>query len=231
MKAANTKKKVKRTWKIVSVALMLGLVVSVVSSRAQNLDLSAGTMVGSLTNSPLTGIGPFPIGNAGQNNGSIYTWVVNDAALDPLGLTFVYQAVNNGPDAIDQVELTSSLFTPSQVVATGTYSGLTGSLLLPGSSTPDSGGNFPIVDVFGGTATFEHGQLNTGNTPSYFLVVETDLQSFAQSYGQIQDNFTAIGYILAPATVPEPPSSIVLLAGLGCLFGMLRFRRGAKLEA
>jgi hypothetical protein len=228
MKTANMKKTVKRTQKIAAAALVLGLLVSVTSSRAQLLDLSGGTIAGSL-NSPLTGVGFFPPGNNGQNNGSIYSWVINDPALDPAGLTFVYQALNNGPDAIDQVELSG--FTASQVVAAGTYSGLTGSLFLPGSSAPDPAGNFPTPAVFGGTVTFENGQLNTGNTPSYFLVVETDANSFTSSYGQIQDDFTAIGNTLAPAVVPEPPSSIVLLAGLGCLFGVLKLRRSPKLKA
>jgi PEP-CTERM motif len=230
MRTANVKMKVKKNQKIAAVALVLGLVVSVVSSRAQNLDLSGGAIVG-LTNSPLTGVGFFPPGNNGAPNGSISSWVVNDPLFDPLGLTFVYQSVNNGPDAIDQVELTSSLFTPSHVVATGTYSALTGSLFLPASVTPDPAGNFPTPSIFGGTVTFENGQLNTGNTPSYFLVVETDLNSFTTSYGQIQDDFTAIGDILAPASVPEPPSSIMLLAGLGGLFGILKIRRSAKLKA
>ena len=230
MRTANVKKKVSGTQKIAVGGLVLGLVISVASSRAQNLDLSTGVIEGSLTNSPLTGIGFFPPGNNGAPNGSISSWVVNDPALDPLGLTFVYQALNNGPDAIDQVELTSSLFTPSHVVAAGTFSALTGSLFLPASLPPDPGGNFPTPAVFGGTVTFENGQLNTGNTPSYFLVVETDLPSFQLSYGQIQDNFTAVGYILAPASVPEPPSSIVVLAGMGCLFGVLKLRHGAKLK-
>ena len=228
MKTANMKKNVKRTQKIAAVALVLGLVISVVSSRAQNLNLS-GTLVGYLTNAPLIGVGFFPPGNNGAFNGSIYSWVVNDPALDASGLTFVYQAVNDGVDAIDQVELTG--FTPSQVIATGTYSGLTGSLLLPFSSTPDPGGNFPTAAVFGGTVTFENGQLNNGNTPSFLLVVETDVPNFGPSYGQIQDDFTAIGNILAPAAVPEPPSSVVLLAGLGCLFGVLKLRRLPKLKA
>jgi hypothetical protein len=228
MKTANMKKTVKRNLKIAAVAFVLGLAISGVSSRAQLLNLSGGTIVGSLTNAQLTGVGFFPPGNNGQNNGSIYSWVVNDPALDPAGLTFIYQALNNGVDAIDQVELTG--FLPSQVVATGTYSGLTGSLLLPTSSTPDVAGNFPTPSVFGGTVTFENGQLNNGNTPSYFLVVETDVQAFGPSYGQIQDDFTAIGNILAPAVVPEPPSSIILLAGLGCLFGVLKLRRSPKLK-
>ena len=231
MKTASVKKKVKRNQKIVSVALVLGLAVSVVSSHAQNLDLSGGTIVGSLTNSPLIGTGFFPVGNAGQYNGSISSWVVNDPTLDPHGLTFVYQALNDGYDPIDQVELTSSLFTPANVVNAATYSALTGSLFLPASVTPDPNGNFLTPAIFGGTATFENGQLNNGNTPSYFLVVETDLPNFGLSYGQIQDNFTAVGNILAPVSVPEPPSAIMMLAGLGGLFGVFRLRRTSKLKA
>jgi hypothetical protein len=229
MRTANAKRKVKRNQKIKAVALVLGLAVSIASSHAQSLNLS-GSLVSSLTNSPLTGIGFFPPGNNGAPNGSISSWVVNDPTLDPFGLTFIYQAINDGPDAIDQVELTG--FASSMLVATpSTYSALTGSLALPAALTPDPGGNFPASADLGDALTFEQGDLNTGNTPSYFLVVETDLPSYRLSFGQIQDNFSAIGNILAPAAVPEPPSSMVLLAGLGCLVGVLKFRRSAKSRA
>lgn len=220
MKTANTKN-VKNS-KTIAVVIAVGLVISVVSSRAQSLNLS-GTLEGS-TSSELVGVGFFPAGNAGANDGEITSWVVSDSALDPNGLVFVYQASNNGFDAIDQVELTG--FQYNQVLSTGTYSSLTGSLLLPGASTPNSQGNFPTPDVFGGTVTFENGQLPNGNAESYFLVVDTDVNNFTQNYGQIQDDFTAIGNILAPATVPEP-SSFSLLAGLGCLFGVFRLGRKA----
>jgi len=222
------KETVKTNFKITTAALVLGLVASAISVNAQNLDLTGGSVVGSLTNAPLTGVGFFPAGNNGANNGSIYSWVVNDPVFNPSGLTFVYQAVNNGPDAIDQVELSG--FLSSQVVSAATYSGLTGSLLLPTSLTPSSGGNFLNPTVFGGTVTFENGQLDTDNTPSYFLVVKTDVNGFGTSYGQIQDDFTAIGQTLAPV-VPEPTSTVVFLAGLACLFGVLKFRRTAKSKA
>ena len=221
MKAAKLKSV--KNFETITVAIGVGLVISIVSSRAQTLNLS-GTLDG-VTNNELVGVGFFPAGNAGANNGSIDSWVVNDPALDSSGLIFIYQADNNGPDAIDQVELTG--FQPNQVLSTGTYSSLSGSLLLPGSATPNLLGNFPTAAVFGGTVTFENGQLPTGNGESYFLVVNTDVNNFAPNYGQIQDDFTAIGNILAPATVPEPSSSLVLLAGLGCLYGVFRFRRNA----
>ena len=204
------------------VAVTVGVAFSVSSSDAQTLNLSGGSLVGSLTNSELIGYGPYPAGNAGANDGFINSWVVSDTALDPSGLIFVYQADNNGPDAIDQVELTG--FQTSQVLSAGTYSALSGSLLLPDSSTPNSQGNFVTPAVFGGTVTFENGQLPTDNGESYFLVVDSNVSGFDQSYGQIQDDFTGIGNILVP--VPEP-SFLALLAGFSGLLGVFRRRRNA----
>jgi hypothetical protein len=228
MKTANTINV--KTFKSVGVAVTVavGLLVSAVSSHAQILNLTGGTVEGDLTNQELVGVGMFPAGNLGANNGSISSWVVSDSALDPTGLIFVYQALNNGFDAIDQVELTG--FMNSQVVTTATYSGLSG-LLLPLAVTPNASGNFTSEDTFGDTATFEGGELPNGNSPSYYLVVFTDASAFTTSYGQIQDDFTAIGNTLAPAAVPEPSSSVVLLAGLGCLYGVLKLRRNTKLKA
>jgi hypothetical protein len=207
---------------IVGVAVA-AMVLSAVSSKAQ-LNLTGGTVVGSLTGQELTGVSP--ASNTGVNDGSISTWVVNDPTLDSQGLIFIYQAVNNGPDAVDNAEFTG--FVSSEVTGTGSYATETG-LALTGSFTP-SGGNFSGEDTFGGTATFEDGDLNTGQTASDFLVVETDTHAFAGSYGQIEDDFSAAGNTLAPVAVPEASTVIsgaLMLLPLGIGAGRVLGKRNA----
>ena len=191
------------------------------SVHAQSLNLS-GTLEGSLPDQEL--VGAFPFDDVGQDYGLISTWVVNDSALDSQGYTFIYQAINSGIDPIDQVELTG--FANSVVLGAATYSSLSGSLVLPDAVLPDSGGNFLSESTFGNTATFENGDLNNGGTPSFFLVVTTNVKYFDTDTGQIQDDFTAGGNIYAP--VPEPSSTLVLFAGLVSLYGLFRFRRAVK---
>jgi len=206
-------------------ALVGGLVVFATTGQAQTLNLTGGTIVGSLTNQEL--VGAFPLSDYGQNNGSISSWVISDPSLDGLGDLFVYQAVNEGVDAIDQVELTG--FNSSYILYTGTYSSETG-LGLSGAATPSSDGNFPYFELVGGSAaSFELGSLSSvdGANTSYFLVIATDASYFTTSYGQIQDDFTAAGNTLAPSLtpVPEPSSSLMLLVGFASLYGLFRFRR------
>ncbi len=200
---------------IIGVAVA-AMVLSAVSSKAQ-LNLTGGSVVGSLTKQELTGVSP--PGNLGVNDGYVSTWVVSDLTVDSLGLIFIYQAVNNGPDAVDNAEFTG--FVSSQVVGTGSFATEIG-LALIGSSTPSSGGNFPNELTFGGTATFEGGDLDTGNTVSDFLVVDTDVNAFKGSYGQIEDDFSASGNTLAPAAVPEANTVVagalmLLPLGLGAV--------------
>ncbi len=214
-------------FEIAAVMLIAALSVSLASSSmATTLAFSpSAALEGSLTNQELAGV--YPASDVGANNGEISTWVVNDPSLDSSGYIFIYQVENAGVDAIDQVELTG--FTSSQVVGTGTYSGISGSVSLPSlpySFTPSSSGNFGNENTFGGTATFEEGDLPNGGTPSYFLVVDTDVTYFSGDYAQMQDNFTAVGNILAP--VPEPSSVLVLLVGSVSVYCLSRYRRSSK---
>lgn len=212
---------------LVTVTVALAFASSLLPGRAQTLNLSGGTLKGSLVNQELIGTvgGPpaFPVTDVGVSNGVISTWVVQDSSLDSQGDIFIYQTENDGPSAIDNVELTGFNIPAGVVLSTATYSALGGSLSLPGSMTPSSSGNFPSESTFQQSVTFEDGDLANNSTPSYFLVVDTDVNYFSASYGQIEDDFSAAGNILAP--VPEPPSSILLLAGLACLYGIFRYRR------
>jgi hypothetical protein len=176
------------------------LAVSAASVHAQ-LNLTGGSIAGQLVNQQLTEAFP----NVGAFNGTVSSWVINGATADTLGLIYVYQVVNSGPSAINNAEFTG--FTPTEVISAQAYSSITG---MSFGAAPSADGNFPFVDIFGGTATFENGQMNTGGHISYYLAVLTNTRTFAENYGQIQDHFTATGSILAPAPVPEPGT---ILAG------------------
>lgn len=209
----------------IAVAVLAMVIISVAAGRAQTLVLTGGSVVQYLSSQALTGVYP-PTDNT--NNGTISSWVVNDSAQDPSGYMFIYQVVNNGPDAIDQVELTG--FNSSIVLSSAAYSGVTG-LTLSGSLTPSLTGSFaPDGVTSGGAANFQSGNLPNNGGVSYFLVINTDVQSVSTSYGQVQDSFTAAGTILAPGSlspVPEPSSSLMLFAGFACLGVFLRNRRAA----
>lgn len=196
---------------IIGVAVA-AMVLSAVSSKAQ-LNLTGGSVVGSLTKQELTGVSP--PSNLAVNDGYVSSWVITDPTVDSQGLIFVYQVINNGPDAVDNAEFTG--FVSSQVVGTGSFATETG-LALTGSSTPSSSGNFPNELTYGDTATFEGGDLHTGNSVSDFLVVDTDVKSFYENYGQMEDNFSAQGNTLSPAAVPEANTvvaGVLMLLPLG----------------
>lgn len=205
-----------KNYKTVIGAAAMGLALAAVSGNAQvisplatgNLNLTSGsgaTLDTSLTGQELTGVSPG--GNVGANNGSISTWVVSDSSIDSHGLIFIYQVVNNGIDPIDNVELTG--FNPNVVIGAGSYSSLTFTSTLgasPVAGTDSTPGDPPTTpyflteNTFGGTATFENGDLGVGGT-SDFLVVLTDQPTWTGNNGQIQDSFSASGNILVP--VPE----------------------------
>lgn len=214
----------RKPMKLVNVMIGLavtGMVLSAVSTEAQ-LDLSGGTVVGSLNE---TLVGFSPVSDQGMNNGSISTWVVSDTAagsLDKSGLIFVYQVVNNGPDAIDEVELTG--FNNSQVLGEGVYTSVTG---ITGASPAGSGAYFNSFVNAGGAAFFQGGNLAQGNSASDYLVIFTDASAFGLNYGQEEDNFSAEGDIYAP--VPEASTvlagiSMILPLGVG-IFRALRKNR------
>jgi len=205
-------------------ALVAGaLAVSAVSARAQ-LNLTGGTVVGSLINQTL--FGTAPSSNVGHNNGSVSSWVVSGATADPSGLIFIYQIINSGLGPIDNAEFTG--FPGPDVIQgageTGSYASLINGGILTGSAVPSASGNFPTPAVFGGTVTFENGNMANGGADSYYLAVLTTDHSFANNFGQTQDGFSTAGEILAP--VPEASTvmagALMLLPLGGAIFRALR---------
>ncbi len=206
--------------KIGVVALMVwGMALA--ASKAQTLVLT-GTLEQSLTDQELVQYYPLP---GGADVGTISSWVVNDSTLDPSGYIFIYQVLNDGPDSIVHVELTG--FPSAITTGLATYSAESG-LALPDSVTPSASGNLPTTSLTGSeAANFDGGALPIG-AASYFLVIDTDVYSIGDNYGQTLDSFSSAGDILAPVAVPEPASSLVLLAGFACLYGLYRYRRAAR---
>jgi hypothetical protein len=194
-----------KNYKTVIGAAVAGLTLAAVSSQAQ-LNLTGGTIVGSLVNQQLTGIAPG--GNIGANNGTVSSWVISGAAADPTGLIFVYQDVNNGLGPIDNAEFTGF---PGPDVITANANLFTVGLTF-GAAPSLIAGNFPNPQVFGGTVTFENGNMPVGDT-SYFLAVLTTDLTFSRNFGQIQDGFSAQGSILAPAA-PVPEANTVVAGAL-----------------
>jgi len=194
-----------KNYKTVIGAAVAGLTLAAVSSQAQ-LDLTGGTIVGKLLNQQLTGIAPGS--NVGANNGQVSSWVISGAAADPNGLIFVYQDVNNGLGPIDNAEFTG--FPGPDVTSAQAYLFTLG--LGFGAAPSLIAGFFPTPAVFGGTVTFENGNMPVGDT-SYFLAVLTTDTAFAGNFGQIQDGFSAQGNILAPAT-PVPEANTVVAGAL-----------------
>jgi hypothetical protein len=212
-----------KNYKKIAVAILATLGVSLLSGNAQSLNLSGGSVVGSLTNQELIGSSPPYLG---ANFGTVSSWVVSDTSLDSSGLIFIYQIVNNGPDV-----MTSAAFPDfsSAFVSADTFSNIVGSVSLGGSAVPSTSGSFSFYELSaGGAATFQTGGLPNGDTPSWFLVVDSDDNSIQHDYGTTQDTYTSYGNILAPIEVPEPPASLVLLGGLVCLYGLIKCRRQAQ---
>ncbi len=208
---------------------LAGLLLSVASSEAQ-LDLTGGTVVGSLTAEQLTGFSP--MSNKGVNDGSITTWVVSGADSDSSGLIFIYQVSNDGiPGDIQNVELTG--FTGSEVLSAGAYSAsdITDLSLLMGEQTP-TGGDFSTALIGSDNVTFQGADLNG---ISYFLVVQTDASTFGGSYSQVEGpinsdrTFGAAGSIYTTA-VPEASTimagALMLLPlGIGAVRAIRKDRR------
>ncbi|HEV2329506.1 MAG TPA: hypothetical protein VGY56_12045 [Verrucomicrobiae bacterium] len=207
--------------KIILMACVGALALSAASSRGQSLNLSGATLEGSLVNQTL-------INSAtSANDGEISTWVVSDSAIDSQGYIFIYQLQNNGPDDIIGVNFNKYL--ASQYVGSLSYSNVdSGSLpghLMPSVTfTP----NFTYNTITaGGAATFT-GDLPMGKT-SWFIAIDTDVNSFQTGYALAQDDYQAHGLILAPDaatySTPEPSSAMILLVGSACFFAILRWRR------
>ena len=196
------------------------LALSVTSSRAQTLDLTGGAVEKSLTNEVLYDT------VSSANDGAVSTWVVSDTSADPSGLIFIYQLENSGPDTIGGVNFNQ--FSSGELKTEGSYSSITGLTLLGAQpADPDGGFTFDFLSSEG-AATFS-GDLSNGGTYSWFIVIDTDVNSFDTGYALAQDNFQAHGDILAPNYavfgVPEPSSAVILLGGFACFYGILRCRR------
>lgn len=210
-----------KNFKKIAAALVAGSFLSIASINAQTLNLTGAALEQSLPGQELTQ--SFPPNS--DDDGSISSWVVNDSTLDPYGYIFIYQVTNSGVDAVGDIELNG--FTSGEIVSTMTYSNESG-LTLTGALTPSADGNFTGFELIGGdAATFTPGNLaNTSpNNISYFLVVDTSARVITTDYGQEQDSFSAYGSILTP--VPEP-SSLALLTGFACLFGLIKYRQIAR---
>jgi hypothetical protein len=215
-----------KSFRAIVVVIVTGLALWVASANAQSLNLSGGSVVGSLTNQTLVNT------VTAANDGKISTWVVSDSSLDSRGYIFIYQMQNEGQDEITGVNFNN--FNPSQFVGSGAFSNeLSGILLGSLAVTPTSGPSFTYDTITGGGAATFNGGLDMGDT-SWFEVVDTDVSSFNMGYGLSQDNFQANGNILAPnfATfaVPEPSFSLMLLVGFASLYGLSKFRPVANLK-
>lgn len=186
----------------------------------QVLDLSGATLEGQLTGQTLFNSATF------ANDGAISSWVVSDPSVDSQGLIFIYQLENQGPDDFTSASFNS--YTKGQYLGSQSYSAvMNGSLpgfVTPTSTTP----NFTFDIVTGGGAATFGGDLPNGSESS-LLAIDTDVTAFNVGYGLGQDDFQAHGLILAPNTavygVPEPSSALILMAGFGCCFVLLRRRR------
>lgn len=220
-----------KTFTTTYAAVLTSLVFSILSSSAQSLNLSTGTLITSLTNQELVAVlPPIPPGTL-ANFGSVSTWVVNDSAYDTSGYMFIYQIVNTSPDTMENVAFDG--FSGGVVTGTGVYSNLVGSLSLPYSFAPaDPSGSFTFQDVSpGGAATFQTSGFPTGGTASFFLVVDTDENSYTPNFATTDDDFDSTGNILSPLAtfpVPEPSFAWMTLAGFVCLGSLQGARRMMK---
>lgn len=197
------REKIMKPLNVMIAVAVTGMVLSAVSSQAQ-LDLSGGTVVGSMTQSL---IGFSPMSDNGVYNGTISSWVVSDTAVgspDSTGLIFIYQVVNDGPDAINHIEFTG--FNSSEILTADDYTSVTG--ITGGASPALSGADFGSFSLTGAAnANFDGGNLSS-NSASEYLVIETDASGYGVNYGQEQDDFSAEGNIYAPV-----PEANTILAG------------------
>ncbi|HTR40309.1 MAG TPA: hypothetical protein VMH87_01665 [Pseudomonadales bacterium] len=192
-------------------AVIAGVLLSSAASQAQ-IDLTGGHVVGTLT-SELFGISPGY--NSLANNGSITSWVVQGATIDPSGLIFVYQVSNNGqsvvPNLINNVDING--FSSSFIVGSpGSYGSITG---LSIGTTPSASGNFGTVLLGNDNVTFQQTAGLQG--VSDYLVIETDATAFGDSYSQVAGSLNTTGGAFAaqgPTTAPVPEANTMFAGAL-----------------
>lgn len=189
----------------------VAIFLSAASSEAQ-LNLSGGTVVGTVT-SELVGISA---GNVLANNGSITSWVVQGATIDPTGLIFVYQVSNNGqnvvPNLINNVDING--FNPGVILGTpASYGSITG---LSFGSAPSASGNFGIVLVGPDNVTFQ--QIAGLQGVSDYLAIETSAPAFDNSYSQVAGVLNSTGGFFsaqaAPTLAPIPETNSIFAGAL-----------------
>lgn len=207
--------------KIIIMAVVGALALSVASSKGQVLNLTGATVEGTLSGQTMINSGN------SANDGIVSSWVVSDSSLDSSGYIFVYQLENGGPDDITGVNFNN--YNPSQYMSSESYSNVENGTL-SGSMTPSVtlNPNFTFDTITaGGAATF-NGDLPM-NKVSWFIAVYTDVNSFNTGYVLGQDDYQDHGLIDAPNAaiyvVPEPSSALMLLAGFACFYAVLRWRR------
>lgn len=206
--------------KILIMAVLGTLALSVASTRGQSLNLT-GTVEGSLTGQTL-----FNSGN-NANNGTVSSWVVSAPSINSGGYIFIYQIEDGGLDDMTGVNFND--FVKNNVLSTVVASNVViNASVLPAPNPTVVSPDFSYdTTTTGGAATF-NGDIAPQQT-SWFMIIETDATAFNTGYALTQNNFQTHGEIYAEDfavyTVPEPTSAILLLAGCACFYAVLRFRR------
>ena len=191
-----------KNYKTIIAAVAAGLACVATTSHA------AVTIEASLLNQTLGAVsGSDPLGTP---EGSVSSWVLSGFDTAPgAGLTFVYQIQNGGPDTI--TEASFSNFAGTTVLSTSTQA--TFALL---NSITGVGGFAFGSETPGGAVTFNGGLASGATSYSDFLIINTTATQWNIGQGREEDDFQAVGNVLAP--VPEPTTiaaGILMLLPLG----------------
>jgi len=195
--------------KLTTLAVAAVVALTAVTSRA------VVSIVGSTSAQNLLQTSAPPPGTLGQITGTVQSWVL-DGFSGP-GYTFVYQVVNNGPDAISQASFSG--FGGGSFVSAGTTSLSAAAFFgvaFGATPTGGAGGSFNLLTPAGAASFNEIDSNVAGSNTSQFLYVITTARAFATSSGRTIDGITSQGATLAP--VPEPSTVVagaLLLLPLG----------------